>query len=65
MSIDGGLGNIADITGLALFLVSPKARRTAGTPGSINGGIISPVNSQVEWWRKQASGICASRSMAG
>ncbi|WP_158884567.1 SDR family oxidoreductase [Rhodanobacter sp. L36] len=44
MSIDGGLGNIADITGLALFLVSPEARWMTGTTSFINGGIISPIN---------------------
>ncbi|MCR8932256.1 MULTISPECIES: SDR family oxidoreductase [unclassified Pseudomonas] len=44
MSIDGGLGNIADITGLALFLVSPEARWMTGTTSYINGGIVSPIN---------------------
>ncbi len=44
MSIDGGLGSIADITGLALFLVSPEARWMTGTTSFINGGIVSPIN---------------------
>lgn len=44
MSIDGGIGNIADITGLALFLVSPEARWMTGTTSYINGGIVSPIN---------------------
>ncbi|KAB1574193.1 SDR family oxidoreductase [Serratia plymuthica] len=44
MSIDGGLGNIPDITGLALYLVSPEARWMTGTTSFINGGIISPIN---------------------
>jgi NAD(P)-dependent dehydrogenase (short-subunit alcohol dehydrogenase family) len=44
MSIDGGIGNIQDITGLALYLVSPEARWMTGTTSFINGGIISPVN---------------------
>lgn len=44
MSIDGGIGNIQDITGLALFLVSPEARWMTGTTSFINGGIVSPVN---------------------
>lgn len=44
MSIDGGIGNIADITGLALYLVSPEARWMTGTTSFINGGIVSPIN---------------------
>lgn len=44
MSIDGGLGNIEDITGLALYLVSPEARWMTGTTSYINGGIVSPIN---------------------
>ncbi|MGO4339763.1 SDR family oxidoreductase [Labrys sp. KB_33_2] len=44
MSIDGGIGNIHDITGLALYLVSPEARWMTGTTSFINGGIISPIN---------------------
>lgn len=44
MSIDGGIGNIQDITGLALFLISPEARWITGTTNYINGGIVSTVN---------------------
>ena len=44
MSIDGGIGNIQDVTGLALYLVSPEARWMTGTTSFINGGIISPIN---------------------
>lgn len=44
MSIDGGIGNIGDITGLALYLVSPEARWMTGTTSFINGGIVSPIN---------------------
>ncbi|WP_175777261.1 SDR family oxidoreductase [Burkholderia anthina] len=44
MSIDGGIGNIQDVTGLALFLVSPEARWMTGTTSFINGGIVSPIN---------------------
>lgn len=44
MSIDGSLGKIADITGLALFLVLPEARWMTGTTSYIHGGIVSPIN---------------------
>lgn len=44
MSIDGGIGNISDITGLVLYLISPEARWMTGTTSYINGGIVSPIN---------------------
>ncbi|PYE16186.1 enoyl-ACP reductase-like protein [Paraburkholderia silvatlantica] len=60
MSIDGGLGNIVDVTGLALFLVSPEARWMTGTTSHINGGIVSPINRMERMLREHQGEFCAA-----
>lgn len=44
----GASANIAYITGLARFLVSPQARWMTGTISIINGDTVSPISCRVE-----------------